>query len=225
MKNFFAELVGTSALVFAGCGAIVSNNLYGGTLGHVGISITFGLVIMVMIYAFGNISGAHYNPAVTIAFFAAGRIKIKEVLYYIPAQIIGSVLGALALFLIFPQAESLGITMPSGSIWQAFGLEVLLTFILMTVILNVSTGHMEKGIMAGAAIGATVVLCALFGGPVSGASMNPARSLAPAIMSGEISHIWIYLTAPIVGALCAIPTCKLIQGKECKACSPVEDME
>ena len=207
--------MGTFMLVFAGCGAIVSNDISGGAVTHVGVSLTFGLVVMSAIYAVGNISGAHLNPAVTIGFFAAKRMEGRLVLPYIVSQCAGAFAAALALRLLFPEHETLGATLPSGSVFQSFGLEVLLTFMLMFVILNVSTGAMEKGIMAGTAIGGTVAIGALFGGPISGGSMNPARSLAPAIMSGELSHLWIYLAAPVLGALLAYPTCRLIQGDEC----------
>ena len=215
MNRYVAEGMGTFMLVFAGCGAIVSNDISGGAVTHVGVSLTFGLVVMSAIYAVGNISGAHLNPAVTIGFFAAKRMEGRLVLPYIVSQCAGAFAAALALRLLFPEHETLGATLPSGSVFQSFGLEVLLTFMLMFVILNVSTGAMEKGIMAGTAIGGTVAIGALFGGPISGGSMNPARSLAPAIMSGELSHLWIYLAAPVLGALLAYPTCRLIQGDEC----------
>ena len=215
MNRYVAECVGTFMLVFAGCGAIVSNDLSGGAVTHVGVSLTFGLVVMSAIYAVGNISGAHFNPAVTIGFFVAKRLEGRLVLPYIVSQCAGAFIAALALRLLFPEHATLGATLPSGSVMQSFVLEVLLTFMLMFVILNVSTGAMEKGIMAGTAIGGTVALGALFGGPISGASMNPARSLAPAILSGELSHLWIYLAAPVVGAILACPTCRLIQGDEC----------
>ncbi len=215
-KNIYiAEAIGTFALVFAGCGAIVVNDLYGALLGHTGISMVFGLIVMAMIYSIGNISGAHINPAVTLGFFFAGRIQKEEILPYISSQLIGAILAAGVLKLLFRTHESLGATLPSGGIVNAFVLEVILSFFLMFVILNVSTGHMEKGIMAGVAIGGTVALEALMGGPVSGASMNPARSLGPALVSGNLSTLWIYIAAPIIGTWLARPTCRMIQGKEC----------
>lgn len=213
MRKYFAEAVGTFSLVFVGCGAIVINETGIGDIGLVGISAAFGLIIMVMIYSFGNVSGAHFNPAVTISFLAAKKIRLKDAIFYIAAQIIGGIIAAIILKYMFPSYLTLGVTSPSGSILQTYVMEIILTFFLMTVILNVSTGHMEKGIMAGIAIGATVFIGALIGGSVSGASMNPARSLAPAIVSGNYSYILIYITAPIIGALLSLPLFKIIQQK------------
>lgn len=215
MNKLFAEAIGTFAIVFFGCGAVVVNDLYGGVIGHMGIAACFGLVVMLMIYAVGNISGAHFNPAVTIGFVFAGRMPIKQMPPYILAQIAGALIGALLLTAMFTDHESLGTTLPSGSIQQSFIMEAVLTFVLMFVILNVSTGHKEKGIMAGVAIGSTVAIEAAMGGPVSGASMNPARSIAPAIVSGNVQHLWLYIAAPITGAILAFPTCKIIQGNDC----------
>lgn len=215
-KNIYiAETIGTFALVFAGCGAIIVNDLFGAQLGHTGVSMVFGLVVMAMIYSIGNISGAHINPAVTLGFFFAGRIKKEEILPYIISQLVGSVLAAGLLKALFFTHDSLGATLPSGGIVIAFLLEIVLSFFLMFVILNVSTGHMEKGIMAGVAIGGTIAFEALMGGPVSGASMNPARSLGPALLSGNLDTLWIYIIAPIIGVWLAHPTCRFIQGKEC----------
>ncbi len=214
-KIYIAEAIGTFALVFAGCGAIIVNDLFGTQLGHTGISMVFGLIVMAMIYSIGNISGAHINPAVTLGFFFAGRIQKKEILPYILSQFIGAILASGLLKLLFNSHESLGTALPSGGIINAFVFEIVLSFFLMFVILNVSTGHMEKGIMAGVAIGGTVALEALMGGPVSGASMNPARSLGPALLSGNLSTLWIYLTAPVIGTLLASPTCRMIQGNDC----------
>ena len=215
-KNIYiAEAIGTFALVFAGCGAIVVNDLFGAPLGHTGISVVFGLIVMAMIYSIGNISGAHINPAVTLGFFFAGRIQKEEILPYISSQLIGAILAAGLLKMLFSTHETLGATLPSGGVINAYVFEIVLSFFLMFVILNVSTGHMEKGIMAGVAIGGTVALEALMGGPVSGASMNPARSLGPALVSGNLSTLWIYLTAPIIGTWLARPTCRMIQGNEC----------
>jgi aquaporin Z len=216
MKNnrYIAEGIGTFALVFAGCGAIVVNEVFSGVLGHVGVSMVFGLVVMAMIYAVGNVSGAHFNPAVTLGFFFSGRLDGRFVLPYIGSQIVGALAGAGLLRVIFPNTATLGATLPHIGVLQAFTVEAVLSFLLMFVILNVSTGHMEKGIMAGVAVGGTVALDALIGGPVTGASMNPARSLAPAILSGEFSSLWIYLTAPFLGAFLAHPTGRWIQGPE-----------
>ncbi len=214
-NRYFAEMIGTFALVFAGCGAIVVNDLYGGSLGHLGVSLVFGLVVMAMIYAMGNISGAHFNPAVTIGFWCAGRLDKALILPYIGSQLAGAICAAAILRFLFPEHIGLGATMPSGSILQAFVMEVILSFLLMLVILNVSTGHMEKGITAGIAIGGTVALEAMIGGPVTGASMNPARSIGPALLSWQLSTLWLYIAAPIVGMVLAYPWCKWIQGKDC----------
>jgi aquaporin Z len=165
----------------------------------------------------GNISGAHLNPAVTLGFAFAGRLGRREILPYVGSQVAGALVAAFALRLLFPGHATYGATLPQGGLLQAFALEVILSFLLMFVILNVSTGHMEKGIMAGVAIGATVCLAALFGGPVSGASMNPARSLGPALASGRWEHLWLYLVAPVVGTYLAHPTCRWVQGAECCA--------
>lgn len=216
MNIIIAEFIGTFCLVFAGCGAILSDTIFGG-LGHVGICLTFGLVVMAMIYSVGNISGAHLNPAVTVGFCASGRLSWKAVPQYFAGQFLGAVCGAIVLAVIFAGHDigTLGSTLPANGILQAFFMEVVLTFILMFVILNVSTGHMEKGIMAGVAVGGTVALDALFGGPVSGASMNPARSFGPALVSGTFEHLWIYFAAPVAGALLASPWCRIVQGAEC----------
>ena len=203
-RDLLAEAVGTFALVFAGTGAIVINDITGGAVGHIGISLTFGLVVLAMIYALGDISGAHFNPAVTIGFWTARRIERSTVLPYILSQCAGALLASLLLRLMFPSHESLGATQPAGPALQSFVLESVLTFLLMLVILQVSTGGKEKGITAGMAVGAVVALEASFAGPISGASMNPARSFAPALMSVQLAHLWIYVLAPLVGAMGAV---------------------
>ena len=220
-KKYVAEALGTFALVFAGTGAIIINDETGGTVSHVGIALTFGLVVMAMIYSLGDISGAHINPAVTIGFWAAKRLQGRQVLPYIASQCIGAVAASVILRLLFLEHSTLGATLPANQWWQSFVLEVLLTFLLMFVILNVSTGAKEKGIMAGAAIGGVVALEALFAGPISGASMNPARSIAPAIVSGQLIYCWIYLLAPVIGAALAVPGCRAVQGPEC--CASVKE--
>jgi len=210
-----AEIIGTFLLIFAGCGAIIVNDLYGGALGHVGVNAVFGLVVMAVIYSLGNISGAHINPAVTIGFYFAGRIPAASIPPYLIAQAIGAVLAGTTLFFLFPEHQSYGATMPAIDTGRAFALEVLISFCLMFVILNVSTGHQEKGLMAGAAIGGTVTLFALFAGPVTGASMNPARSLGPAIAALNFESLWLYFLAPIIGMCLTSPFCRLIQGDDC----------
>ena len=221
MNKYCAEFIGTFFLVFAGTGAIIINDLSGGQITHMGIALTFGLVVMAMIYSVGNVSGAHLNPAVTIGFLMSGRLEKKEALPFIASQFLGAILASLILRLMFLNHPTLGITVPSGSMYQAFSLEIILSFLLMFVVLNVSTGAKEKGIMAGVAVGSTIALEALFAGPITGASMNPARSLAPALMSGNVQQVWIYLIAPVLGAIAACPFCRFIQGKEC--CPPIEN--
>ena len=204
-KRFCSELIGTYILVVIGCGAVVVNDLHDGAVTHVGIALTFGLVVMAVIYAVGDISGAHINPAVTVGFWAARRFDGRDIAPYIAAQLIGATLAAVSLRAILGAHPTLGATIPAGSAGQSFALEVLLTAILMFVILCVSSGAKEKGIMAGAAIGAVIAFEALFGGPVSGASMNPARSLGPAFVSGKLGeHQWVYVVAPVVGSLLSV---------------------
>lgn len=210
-RELLAEAVGTFALVFAGTGAIVINDSAAGAVGHIGISLTFGLVVLAMIYALGDISGAHFNPAVTIGFWTARRIERSTVMPYILSQCAGALLASLLLRLLFPSHESLGATQPAGPVLQSFVLESVLTFVLMLVILQVSTGGKEKGITAGMAVGAVIALEALFAGPISGASMNPARSLAPALVSLQLAHLWIYILAPLIGAMGAVVVARGLQ--------------
>jgi len=210
MRNYVAELLGTFALVFCGTGAVIINQQTGGEVTHVGIAITFGLIVMSLIYSFGNISGAHLNPAVSIAFTAAGRFPVKQLGGYIISQLSGALLASFALKYLFPANQLLGATMPAGTEMQSFILEIILTFFLMLVIMNVANGSKEQGMFAGIAIGSVVCLEAMFAGPICGASMNPARSIAPALASGHIEHLWIYIIAPILGALLAIPVWKYL---------------
>ena len=213
MKKYVAEFLGTYALVFAGTGAIVIDQQTHGSIGHAGVAITFGLVVMSMIYAFGEISGAHLNPAVSIAFTIAKKFPARELLPYILSQSAGAFLASLTLKLLFPANEYLGATLPAGSDMQSFVLELILTFFLMLVIINVAKGSKEQGMFAGLAIGSVVGLEAMFAGPICGASMNPARSLAPAIVSGHTEHLWIYVVATITGAAAAIPVWKYLDYK------------
>ena len=213
MNKYLAELIGTFALVFCGTGAIVINEQSNGTVTHVGIAITFGLIVMAMIYALGDISGAHLNPAVTIAFAIAKKFQIKQVVPYIVSQLAGAFLASAMLAYLFSLNETLGTTLPAGSEMQSFILEFILTFFLMLVIINVATGSKEQGMFAGLAIGSTVLLEAMFAGPICGASMNPARSIAPAIVSGHTEHLWIYIVAPIAGAALAVLIFKILHYK------------
>lgn len=211
MKKFIAEFLGTYALVFAGTGAIVINQQFSGVITHMGIAATFGLVVMSLIYAFGEISGAHFNPAVSIAFTVAGRFPLKQLGPYIFSQMAGAVAASFTLKAMFPANEMLGATMPSGTEMQSFIMEAILTFFLMLVILNVASGSKEQGMFAGLAIGSVVGLEALFAGPVCGASMNPIRSLAPAVASGHSEHLWLYILAPTMGAVLSVPVFKLLK--------------
>lgn len=204
-QKCFAEALGTFALVFAGTGAIVINNVAGGVVTHPGIALTFGLVVMAMIYAVGGVSGAHFNPAVTVGFFLARRLRGCCVLPYIGSQLVGALLASLVLRLLFGTVAHLGATLPAGSDLQSLVLEVILTSLLMFVILCVATGSKEQGLMAGIAIGGTVALEAMFAGPICGASMNPARSIAPALVSGHLASLWVYVAAPLLGAAVAVP--------------------
>jgi aquaporin Z len=214
MKRYVAEILGTFAMVFCGTGAIIINQQTNGAITHVGVAITFGLIVMAMIYALGNISGAHLNPAVTIAFTLAKKFEVKQVAPYIISQLFGASLASLVLKYLFPTNEFLGATIPTGTALQSFILEFILTFFLMLVIINVATGSKEQGMFAGLAIGSTVLLEAMFAGPICGASMNPARSLAPAIVSGHTEHLWVYISATILGAALAIPTWKFLNQKD-----------
>lgn len=214
-RKLLSELIGTFALVFAGTGAIVINQASGGAITHLGIALTFGLSVLALIYTFGDVSGAHFNPAVTIAFAVAGRFPRREVAPYIGAQLLGALSGSALLHVLFPAHATLGATLPAGSAAQSFILELVLTFLLMLVILSVSTGAQEKGITAGVAVGAVIALEAMFAGPISGASMNPARSLAPAVISLHFTHLWLYLTAPVLGAMLAVPACQGVRGGDC----------
>lgn len=205
-----AECFGTFCLVLAGTGAIVINDTAGGAVSHAGVAIVFGLVVMAMINAFGDVSGAHINPAVTIAFWVSGRFKGKRVPGYLVAQLIGALLASLMLKLMFVDHPTLGATLPVGPVWRSFVLELVLTWILMTVIFSVATGSKEKGLLAGITIGGVVGLEAMFAGPICGASMNPFRSLAPAVVSGSTQHLWVYLVSTTLGALLAAPTARVM---------------
>ena len=214
-KKLAAELVGAFALVFAGTGAIIIDDQTGGATTHAGVALTFGLVVLAMIYAVGDVSGAHLNPAVTAAFWLAGRFPAGLVVPYAASQCLGALLASGVLRLLFPNHPNLGATFPAGTELQSFVLECILTFLLMFVILSVSTGAKEKGVTAGIAVGAVIALEAMFAGKISGASMNPARSLAPALVSGHLEHLWVYLTAPFAGAALAIFACRSCRDAAC----------
>lgn len=211
MRKWGCEFLGTFVLVFTGTGAIVINDVSKGAISHVGVALTFGLVVMAMIYAVGDASGAHLNPTVTLGFVLAKRFAVREALPYVISQCAGAFCATAVLAMLFDH-PTLGATIPAGSVMQSFVLELALTAILMFVILNVSLGAKETGVMAGAAVGAVIGLEALFAGPISGASMNPARSLAPAVIAGQVRHLWIYLLAPIVGSALGVMCFQLVRG-------------
>jgi MIP family channel proteins len=213
LRRAAAEAFGVFALVFAGCGAIVTNAVYGGVLGAVGVSLVFGLVIMAMIYATGHLSGAHLNPAVTLAFTLTRHFPRREALVYMVSQTGGAIAAAAVLLAVWPsEPASLGVTLPSVGAGSAVIYEVMLTAFLMFVIMAVATDTRAVGAAAAIAIGGTVGLDALFGGPVTGASMNPARSIGPALVSGELHDLWIYLLAPVAGAALGAFAYQLVRG-------------
>ena len=210
-ERLFAEAIGTFALVFAGTGAIVINQVTGGAITHLGIALTFGLIVLAMIYTVGDISGAHLNPAVTLGFATAKRFPWTEVPGYLLSQTAGAIAASATLHFLFPTNQNLGMTLPAGSEMQSLVLEMLLTAGLMFVILNVSTGAKEKGITAGIAVGAVIALEAMFAGPICGASMNPARSFGPALVAGHWEHLWLYMVGPVAGALLGLLAYQLVR--------------
>ena len=210
LRRVGAEFLGTYALVTTGCGAIVVNSQTG-ALSHVGVALTFGLVITVMIVATGHLSGAHFNPAVTLALASIRRFPWREVPFYVAGQLLGAILGAFTLRSLFGQTASLGATVPQGNLIQSLGMEFLMTAGLMFVITAVATDPRVPTPLAALAIGATVALGAMWGGPISGASMNPARSFGPALMAGVWSYQWIYWLSPIVGAVLGALTYQMIR--------------
>jgi MIP family channel proteins len=215
VRSLAAEAIGTFALVFAGCGAIVVDAKTG-ALGHLGVALTFGLVIMVMIYALGHISGAHFNPGVTLAFAVTRHFPWSRAAGYWAAQVVGALVGAALVRGSLGAHAHDGATLPSGTQGQAFLWELVLTFFLMLVIMAVATDTKAVGEAAAIAVGGTVGLDALFGGPVTGASMNPARSLAPALLSGDLHAVWLYLVAPPLGAVLAALTYQFLRAAQPK---------
>ena len=211
-KKCVAEFIGTFGLIFCGCGAMTINEVYPDSIGHIGVAITWGLIVMSMIYAFGEISGAHLNPAVTIGFLVANKFKLNKVGPYLLAQLTGALFAAIILNFLFPESQFLGSTIPIENFnpMQTFIMEFILTFLLMLVIINVSTGSKEVGVMAGIAIGGVVLLEAMFAGPITKASMNPFRSLAPAIVANQMHQLWVYLLAPC-GAIITVFCNKLLR--------------
>ena len=202
MKTYLAELIGTYVLIFLGTGAIIINDLTPISIGHLGISLSFGIAVTSMIYLFRSVSGAHINPAVSIAFVFAGGFKSSDLFGYILAQISGAILASLSLYVLFDGHKNLGATIPANSVLQSFILELILSFVLMLVILFISQSPTVERYTA-IAVGATVAIEAFLGGPISGASMNPARSIGPALISGHFEHLWIYIVSPCFGMILA----------------------
>lgn len=205
-----AEVLGTAVLMIFGTGAVVVDE-QAHNIGHGGVAAAFGLVVLVLIQGLGHVSGAHVNPAVTLGFWAAGRFPGRRVLPYVGAQLAGAFLGSYLVKLVAMPGSALGATLPAYGVTQAFGVEVFLTFWLMLVILRVTSSFYEQGLLVGLTISATVGLEALVGGPLSGASMNPARSLAPALLSGQLTAAWVYVAAPVVGVLLAVVADRLLE--------------
>jgi aquaporin Z len=214
-RRLAAEVFGTFCLVFAGTGAAVVEEVTGGGVTHVGVALTFGLVVMAMVYSLGTVSGCHINPAVTVGFAAAGRFERSLVLPYIGGQCLGAFLASGTLRLLFPESATLGATLPARGDLQSLVLEFILTLILMFVILSVSSGGNEMKPLGGVVIGGVIGLEALVAGPISGASMNPARSLAPAVVTMHLGCVWIYLAGPLAGALASVPLCRCIHSSPC----------
>lgn len=201
--TIYAEAVGTYAMVFCGTAAMAINEI-NGSITHVGVAMTWGLIVMAMIYAFGHTSGAHFNPAVTLAFACAKRFEWAKVPSYIVTQCIAALAASITVWYLFPESVTLGATIPSIDYGRAFFMEFLLSFFLMIVILHISTGSKEMGSIAGLAVGGVILLEAMFAGPITNASMNPARSLGPALVSGYTDPLWLYVAAPISGMLFAV---------------------
>ena len=214
MKRYISEFIGTFCMVFCGTAAMAINEVTG-EISHPGVAVTWGLIVMAMIYAFGEISGAHFNPAVTVGFAYAKKFPWKDVPKYVAIQTVAAIVASILVIILFPESEFIGATIPTVEAWRAFILEFILTFMLMVVIINVSTGSKEVGVMAGIAIGGVILLEAMFAGPITKASMNPARSLGPALVSGHYQDLWLYLTAPFLGASLAVVSCKWVKDDQC----------
>jgi MIP family channel proteins len=215
VPRLLAEFIGTFGLVFVGCGAMMVDAKTGGQLGHVGVSMTFGLVIMAMVFAVGHISGAHFNPVVTLAFWVIKKFPADEVPWYWAAQFAAAIAAAVTLYFLVGDVAGIGATQPDGTLsdLQAVGLEVILTFFLMFVITAVATDSRSVGALAGVGIGGAVALGSLMGGPLTGASMNPARSLGPALINGDVAEVWIYVVGPMVGAVLGALAYQLSRGE------------
>jgi aquaporin Z len=214
VRKVIAEYFGTFLLVFAGTSAIVLNDLTGGAVTGVGIAVVFGLAVAAVIYAFGHVSGAHINPAVTIAFWYAKRFDGRHIIPYLLSQVSGALSASVAVYLLFPMHPTLGATVPSGTWGESFLLETLMTFLLVLTVITLVAGSQRQGVVA-AAVGSVVGVEAWVGGPISGASMNPARSIAPALVSHHLGSAWIYILAPLLGATLAIVCCRCVRRRGC----------
>jgi MIP family channel proteins len=220
---YVAEAIGTFGLVFAGCGAIMIDTLSKGQVTHVGVGLVFGLIITVMIYSLGHVSGAHFNPAVTLGFVLARHFPVRRLAGYWLAQLLGAALAAGCLRVLLGDVAHLGSTVPMGrgGLWQSFGLEAILTFFLMFVIMAMATDTRAVGQAAALTIGSTVALEAIFAGPICGASMNPARSLGPALVSGTWTDQWVYLLAPLLGAIAGALVYRLLREADQQSRDPI----
>lgn len=214
MRRYAAEALGTFALVFAGTGAVITDELTGGAVGLVGVAMTFGLIVMAMIYAIGDLSGAHINPVVSLGAWVAGRFDAKQVPPYVVAQCLGAVAASISLRTLYPEATTLGETLPQGAAFRSLALEVMLTFLLVFVIFNATAPGKPEASLAGLVIGGTVALEVFVGGPISGASMNPARSIGPALVAGKLEYLWIYVVGPGVGAVLAAGVTRVLRSAD-----------
>ncbi|KAK1410371.1 hypothetical protein QVD17_36907 [Tagetes erecta] len=200
-QKMLAEFIGTFCIIFIGCGSVVVNKLYGGIVTFPGICVTWGLIVMTMIYTVGHVSGAHFNPAVTISLYLLGLCPSEEVAFYILSQVLGSLFGSGTLTMIFSVTpEAYFGTMPSGSAIQSFVVEIIITFILMFIVSGATIDHRAIKKQGGIVVGMTIIMNVFVAGPISGASMNPARSLGPAIVKLKFKAIWVYICGPIIGA-------------------------
>jgi aquaporin NIP len=213
MRKYIAEFIGTFILIFVGIGSIVVDQHSNGSIGLIGVAICWGVAVTALIYTFGSISGAHFNPAVTVTFWMVKLLKTKDVLPYVICQALGAFAATLALKYLFPAEVFLGETKPNGHPMRSFFLEIIIAFILMTVILFTSQGAKETGVLAGLAIGGTILLLVVFAGPITGTSLNPTRSLAPAVITGNAENLWVYLTAPFIGMFTAGIVWRLMKEK------------
>lgn len=221
IRRTLVEAIGTFILVFCGTGAIVINDASDGAITHVGIALTFGLVVLSLIYAFGHISGCHLNPAVSIGLSISGRFPVALLIPYIAGQCVGALAASLLIRWMFPDHPTLGATLPSSGAWQSFVLEFVLTWILMLVILGIQSGPKQNEALGGVVIGAVIGLEAMFAGPISGASMNPARSLAPAMISSHFENLWVYLIAPVLGSAFAVCIHRILQSPSDPITDPI----